>query len=389
MTATTAPTGALGPSGSTGSTRGGGRLWVWGLVGVGVVLLALAAGGPQSSKPALSPDSTTANGTKALVVLLGESGAQVDVQATAPDASTDIAVLLSDTTSVAMSDDLQRWVEAGGTLVVADPRSSFTPGASGSTALLGLIEASLPRGDCQIEALRGVDRVASSSGGVRYDVPEPASGCFTDEKGAAFVVDTPTGKGHVVAVGGPHVFTNDALDQFDNAVLAVDLMAPRPGTRVAVLWGMTNDDGRATSLSDLISTGVRLAFLQVGLAFLVYAWWRARRLGAPVLEPQPVQIGGSELVSAVGNLMQQTRDPDRAARLLRGDLRRRLCERLGLPPGVPADVIADVTAARSGVDRDRVARAVSDIPIRSEDDLLDLARDIDIIRTEVLHGTAP
>jgi hypothetical protein len=36
-----------------------------------------------------------------------------------------------------------------------------------------------------------------------------------------------------------------------------------------------------------------------------------------------------------------------------------------------------------------VARAVTDIPVRSEAELLDLARDIDSIRAEVLHGTAP
>jgi hypothetical protein len=152
---------------------------------------------------------------------------------------------------------------------------------------------------------------------------------------------------------------------------------------------MSGADSQDTSVSDLISIGVRLAFLQAALAFGVYAWWRARRLGPPVLETQLVQIGGSELVAAVGNLLQQTRDPDRAARLLRADLRRRLCERLGLPPGASADVIAEVTAARGGVDRGRVARAVSDIPVRTEDELLDLARDIDIIRTEVLHGIAP
>jgi hypothetical protein len=87
--------------------------------------------------------------------------------------------------------------------------------------------------------------------------------------------------------------------------------------------------------------------------------------------------------------MQQTHDPDRAAVLLRADLRRRLAERLGLPPGSNPDVIAEVTAARSGADRHQVARAVTDYPVRTEDELLDLARDIDRIRTEVLHGTAP
>ncbi len=134
---------------------------------------------------------------------------------------------------------------------------------------------------------------------------------------------------------------------------------------------------------------MRLALVQLVIAFVLYTWWRGRRLGKPVREPQLVQIGGSELVGAVGNLMQQTHDPDRAARLLRGDLRRRLAERLGLPPDSNPDVIAEVTAARSGVDRDQVARAVTDLPVRTEDELLDLARDIDRIRTEVLHGTAP
>jgi hypothetical protein len=92
---------------------------------------------------------------------------------------------------------------------------------------------------------------------------------------------------------------------------------------------------------------------------------------------------------AHGNLLAQTHDPDRAARLLRADLRRRLAERLGLSPNATAEVVAEVTALRTGVDRDRVARAVTDVPVRSEAELLDLARDIDTIRAEVLHGTAP
>ncbi len=50
-------------------------------------------------------------------------------------------------------------------------------------------------------------------------------------------------------------------------------------------------------------------------------------------------------------------------------------------------MLAEVTAARTGVERDRVARAVTDLPVRTEDELLALAHDIDTIRTEVLHGT--
>ena len=35
----------------------------------------------------------------------------------------------------------------------------------------------------------------------------------------------------------------------------------------------------------------------------------------------------------------------------------------------------------------QLSRAVSDLPVGSEADLVDLAHDIDIIRTEVFHGT--
>ena len=385
MTAATRPVAPVTARTATGRSR----LWLWAALGAAVLVLALFAGGPSGGRSPLDPGSTSASGTKALMDLLGQSGATVDVRDTTPDGSTPIALLMTDTTSAAMTEELQQWVDHGGTLVVTDPRSSFSAAPSGSTSVFGLVNASLARGNCQIAALHQVARLAPRAGGDELNVPAGSSACFTDEQGAAFVVDTPTGQGHVVSIGSAGVLTNDGLGQEDNSVLAVDLLAPQPGQPVAVLWGMTGGGARSPGLSSLISTGVRQAFVQVGLAFLVYAWWRARRLGSPVLEPQPVQIAGSELVSAVGNLLQQTRDPDRAARLLRADLRRRLAERVGLPPGAPAEVIAEVTAARSGVDRARVARAVSDIPVRTEDELLDLARDIDVIRTEVLHGTAP
>ena len=366
----------------------GRRSLLWIAIVVGLLVVGAVVGAPTVDEHSLDPTSTAANGTKALVDLLDGSGAQVEVLDTTPDDSTDIAVLLADSTSTAMTDELQRWVEQGGTLVVADPRSSFTATPVSDTSVFGAVHDTLAPGDCSIAAMAGIDRV-EPAGGVVYDVAPRASGCFTRDDGA-FVVDVPTGDGHIVSVGGASTFTNQNLGTDDNAALAVALMAPREGTSVAVLYGMSPDGtSRATGISHLISPGVRFAMLEVLVAFLIFAWWRGRRLGQPVLEPQLVQIGGSELVAAVGNLMQQTHDPDRAARLLRADLRRRLAERLGLPPTSSAEVIAEVTSARSGVDRDVIARAVTDVPIRSEDELLDLARDIDRIRTEVLHGTAP
>jgi hypothetical protein len=366
---------------------GVGRWGLWVALGVGLVAVVLVASSPTSSGRSLDPASTAPNGTKALVELLRAAGGDVRVSSTAPTARDGVVVLLSDTTSVAMTDDLLAWVGAGGTLVTADPRSSFTPGGEGLATPFGLGDATLGRGGCTIAALDAVEVIAPGRDHVRYPVPDGAARCFDDGKGA-FVVDEPTGGGHLVAVGGAGVFTNEYLGKQDNAVLAVALMAPRSGTRVTVLWGMKATESR-TSLGNLIPTGVRLAFWELLVAFVVYALWRGRRLGRPVAEVQPVQIAGSELVAAVGNLLQQSKDPDRAARLLRADLRRRLAERLGLGPGADADVLADITAARTGVDRHRLARALTDLPVHSERELLDLTHDLDTITTEVLHGTHP
>jgi hypothetical protein len=131
---------------------------------------------------------------------------------------------------------------------------------------------------------------------------------------------------------------------------------------------------------------VKQALLQLGVAFVLYALWRARRLGRPITEPQPVQIAGSELVVAVGRLQESAHHRDAAADVLRHDLRRALAARLGLPPDAPAEVLADGAASRSGADRNAVLAALSDQPLADDGQLVATADQIDAVRQEVLHG---
>ena len=373
------------------SARSRSRTWVpVALLALGLLAVTLVLGAPGTGHNGdLDPASTETGGTKALVLLLRASGAHVSVSDQPPPAGTDIALMLADTSSTTFSASVERWVEAGGVLVVADRYSSFAPRVASGTTPFGAAEVQVDRGACDITALVGLEALFVPGGADRYEPPLGSGSCFTD-RGRAFVVDSPRGRGHVVALGSPSVFTNAALDVGDNAGLAVALLAPVPGRRVDVLFCMTPHGSPASTRSDLASlvpTGIKLGLVELVVAFGLYAWWRGRRLGRPVAEPQPVQIGGSELVAAHGNLLQQTREPDRAARLLRADLRRRLSERLGIPRDASPQVVAEITSERTPLARDRVERAVTDAPVRSEQDLLDLARDIDAIRTEVLHGS--
>ena len=186
----------------------------------------------------------------------------------------------------------------------------------------------------------------------------------------------------MVRLGGASVLVNRELGEADNAVLLASLLVPVEGTTVQVLQPPLPGGGDA-GLTDLIAPRVRLALWQLVVAFVLLALWRARRLGRPVAEPQPVQLPGAELVVAVGNLLQRAKGRGQAAGLLTDDLRRTLAERLGLPPSTPADQVADTVAARTGIPRERVLRTLTRSTPRDEAELVALSQAIDTVRREV------
>ena len=140
---------------------------------------------------------------------------------------------------------------------------------------------------------------------------------------------------------------NDRLDSEDNAALAANILVPTEGTRVAFLERSNPATGEGDkSLADLVPTGVRLALGQLLVAFVVFALWRARRLGKPVAEVPPVRDRGlrarrcrRQSAAEVGQA------PKPAAERLRADLHRELVGRLGVSPS--ATLTSSRTSRRS------------------------------------------
>jgi hypothetical protein len=357
----------------------------WLLLAVGLVLVALAAGAPPDDGDPLDPRATGPLGAKAVVLTLEELGG--DVVITPRVEGFDTAILLRDDLTEDQRTAIGEWVESGGTLLVADPSSSLHPGKIVGDTQTIFGEATVARGDCSIPPLEQLARV-DPTGGVLYDAEAADESCFTRDDGA-FVVADPRGDGWVVAVGGAGAFVNDRLDSEDNAALAANIAVPREGTRVAFLE--RDNPGTAEgdkSLADLVPTRVRMALIQLLVGFVVFALWRGRRLGRPVPEVQQVEIAGSELVVAVGNLLQKAGRPEVAAERLRADLHRDLTARLGLSPNTPPDVVADLAAARTGADRDEVARALAGPSPTTPEGLVTAAREVEEVRTAVLGSRA-
>ncbi len=367
-------------------TRARARAWGPWLAVVGAMLaVGLVAGAPPGEGPPLDPSSTGPAGTKALVDTLRLLAADVSVQSGTPGPSSTTAILLIDGLDDAGRDELVDWVEAGGTLVVTDVSSPLSPVASRSAAV-AFLDPELRR-DCAVPALRQVQRVDAPDA-ILQEVPEGAIGCFRLGEDEAWLVVNPVGQGTIVSIGGAGFLVNRALDDADNGLLAVTLLAPTPSDRVVVLQPPAPGEG-STGLLDLVDRRVKLAVLQLVVAFGVLVLWRSRRLGRPVLEPQPVPLAGSELVVAVGELLQRAKGREQAASVLRDDLRRWLAERLGLPPATPADVVAEAAAAArtSDVTAEEVLAVLAAGRPADEDGLVALAHAVESIRRRVHGGT--
>lgn len=353
---------------------------VGGCIGAGLLAVALLSGSPDDDTP-LDPRSDGPLGTSALVSLLEGLGADVELSVGLPDEDDDIALLLADRLDEGQTAAVLGWVQQGGTLVVTDPGSSFVP----EVFLPGdpLEPEDLDRGICTIAALDGVETVDGGAA-VRYDTSLGRTSCL-GSRDHAFVVVSTEGEGEVVAVGGAAFATNDRLAEADNSVLAAGLLAPRQGMTVRFVDAPIPAGGGDKTLYELISDGVRRAGLQLGLAFVVYALWRAIRLGRPVREPQPVEIAGSELVVATGRLLERGRSPAAAAEVLREGLRRDLRARLGVPVDASTETFAEVVAERSGIDLQEARTVVGHDPVTSDDELVAVARAIASVHQEVFH----
>ena len=367
------------------TSRAPGWLLPVALVLVGTLAL-VAIGRDSSSDEPLDPRSHDRLGTSASVALARELGAEVDVTDALPGDDTDVYLVLVDLFDEDQRDELDSWVSDGGTAIIVDPASESTPPYGQSFTDGGSLAQQVGPTACDIDAFAGIDidDVEPSGSGVLYDVPGGARSCIGG-RNQAYVVAQSRGQGALVSVGGSGVFVNEGLGTGDNAAVVGALLAPSPGARVEVLRpGPTAGGGGQRGLLDLIAPNVWAFLAQLALAFLLLAFWRSRRLGAPVAEPQPVAVAGSELVAAVGSLLDRSGSPEHAADLLRADLRRFLADRLGVPPGADADVLAAVAAERVGIDRARVERALRTDAVENDAQLVALARDVDAVRQEVL-----
>jgi hypothetical protein len=116
--------------------------------------------------------------------------------------------------------------------------------------------------------------------------------------------------------------------------------------------------------------------IQLALAVVLLALWRARRLGPPVTEPLPVTVRAAETVHGRGRLYRRAKARGPTADVLRAAAQERLAQLLNPTPEVS---LVDAAAAATGRDREQIEGLLDGAAPESDDDLRRLQADLDAL----------
>ena len=345
------------------------------------------------------PSSPLPAGSKALVSVLEEQGAEVG--------------------TVRRTDEAARDLRAGGTVLVTDPsalgrdqlellRSALDAGEGrlvllapdfGSLSVLALgirptgrvaedapairADASCADASFRARTVRAGELPLDDDGeqaapGLLYTGGSGTRSCFRTDAGAA-VVRTDD----VIVLGSARFITNEGLREADGPAVALNAI----GTAGPVTWYLPSaTDPMASDLASPLEqlppwTGPVALWLAV--CVLLALWALSWRLGPVVVEPLPVSVRSQELTVGRAHLLRRAGARDSAARSLRSAAAVRLADRLGVRRREGLDALIAAIVPHSRRDGGEIRRLLGPEPVASDAELVRLAHDLDRLEKEI------
>jgi hypothetical protein len=357
------------------------------LITVTAVIATLAARGSAGN---LDPDSYEPGGAHALRQLLTDAGVRVHVVRTVADARATEhgATLLITEPDLLPGPALQELVGAAAGVVLVAPSPQSLANSVPQLTAVSVSDPEVREPNCALPAAQDAGRVRL--GGVGYAAAAGVADavlCYAKGHGAALAR---LGERTVLGSGAP--LTNSRLDADGNAALALALL----GERADLVWFRPQLDdpalraGGHKPLTALLPTAVKWAALQLGIAAVLLALWRGRRLGPVVSEPLPVVVRAAESTEGLARLYRRAGARQRAATALREAAVRRLASRFGLR-GTQAEprALVDAIAAHTGRPAAQVGAALFGPAPDDDAALVALADVLDSIEHDVRDGRRP
>ncbi|MEU5994758.1 DUF4350 domain-containing protein [Spirillospora sp. NPDC047418] len=349
-----------------------GRRWrsargvVAALLALAVIAVILAALRPSTSAGSLDPRSPKQDGSRALTEILRQHGTAVTVTrdyAEIPLAAEVGGVMVVTHTERLTEDDLRLLTGSQLDLLLVRPTAAALDILAPEVRRAGPSFEETAAPGCALPVASLAGRVAFHESDT-YEVNGEGTACYPAEYGGARVVQVQENAHTVTVLGSAAPLMNQRLTEEGNAALAMNLA----GAGSSTVWFYPDlpEAGEAAgqqSLGDLLPFGVKLFFLELLVAVLLVALWRARRLGPVVAEALPVIVRSAETVEGRARLYRAGRARGRASDALRSGARERLVPLLGLPLGSAQDPsaaqeIVSAVARRTPYDETYVGAAL-------------------------------
>lgn len=355
------------------------RLAVWVVLGLLATALIIGLINSQDRHGYLDPQGVDPLGARAVAQLLSGRGVDVtEVRRTAPavDAAGSDSTLLITIPDLLRPEQVAEVLDTGADIVLVAPGPVLAAFSDDLAATAGAL-AEVREPGCDLpEAVRAGD--VRLGGG--YQSAGPAITCYDD---TLAVTALDSGQ-RLVVIGVADPLTNRYLDQEGNAALVLNLLGHHPD----LIWyrpvAEELPEGQAVPLSELLPDWVVPVAVQLGIAAVLVAWWRGRRLGRVVTEPLPVVIRAAEATEGRARLYRRGRARGHAAATLREAAAGRLQRRLGLPPDTESAALVAAVADRTGRPAAAVAALLAGPAPPDDPALVRLADDLDILEQEVL-----
>ncbi|MEU6775828.1 DUF4350 domain-containing protein [Streptomyces sp. NPDC046759] len=304
--------------------------------------VAMAAVRSTTRHGELDPRSVDPYGSRAVAQLLADRGVSTRVVTTlgaaraAAGPDTTLLVAVPDLLTGSQQTRLRKAIAASGgrTVLLAAGTPSVGRLAPGVTADPATSADTTLAPHCALPEARRAG--SADTGGIRYTTTHlDADSCYPSARLATLLrIPEASGGGDTVVLGAPDILYNNRLDKQGNASLALQLLGSRPH----LVWYLpTLSDTSATGTGgqkdflDLLPSGWLWGTLQLFVAAVLAAFWRARRFGPLVPEKLPVAIRASETAEGRARLYRKADARDRAADALRSTTRTRLAPLVGIP----------------------------------------------------------
>ena len=178
----------------------------------------------------------------------------------------------------------------------------------------------------------------------------PAPVVHLSNSTGALLLDYPHGKGRIVLLSDPYVFSNGGISLRDNLQLAINILAGDGGLIAFDEYHQGRGATRNALISYFTGTPVLAMAGQLVLLILVVLWTRSRRFARPLPLKQIDRRSSLEFVASMAELQQRARAYDLAIENIYSRTRRVLARYAGMEYNRPRREIASRVAARSTLD---------------------------------------